>query len=424
MRKAALPILGVVIVAGGLLLLYGLFATMYGTGTRFPAYSTLGADPSGAEVLYRSLARLEGASVERNYQSIEDFEGTGSTTLVIAGALPTPDPTDILDRLEAFVKDGGHLIITFEDPGSETALEYMTETESESDENEEGEADEPSRPARKPGGGRPDRDSGDEPDDMLSALTRTENIGERWGFGYGFDDTRDEMVEGEFLQVQAQDDAPEGSPNTYPWYSRMYFEPEHEDWRALYVNFGHGPVLMERPLGEGRIVLASDSYFLSNEAMLRNRAAAVLEHALLQQPRIVFDESHHGLGPQPGIMKLLRRYRLTVFIWIAILLVALYAWRSATSLAPRQYRPHAEDEPAKRGNPLDGMTALLRRSLSDRAVLRSMQQAWDGLPQSARAAADNATLEEAITETEQLGGTLAERYNAVQTRLKERNPWT
>jgi hypothetical protein len=42
------------------------------------------------------------------------------------------------------------------------------------------------------------------------------------------------------------------------------------NWRVLYERGGY-PVLIERVFGSGSIVLCSDSYFLSNEALRRER---------------------------------------------------------------------------------------------------------------------------------------------------------
>ena len=73
------------------------------------------------------------------------------------------------------------------------------------------------------------------------------------------------------------------------------------------------PVIMRRSFGAGSLTLATDCTFLSNEALWRAPEPAFLLWFLGRQPRTVFDETLHGTQSDPGIMHLLRRYRLLGF---------------------------------------------------------------------------------------------------------------
>src|SRR5206468_3145794 len=55
-------------------------------------------------------------------------------------------------------------------------------------------------------------------------------------------------------------------PATLAWHSALVFTNLDKSWRTIYAR-GKNAVVIERRFGRGTVVLASDSYFLSNEAM-------------------------------------------------------------------------------------------------------------------------------------------------------------
>jgi hypothetical protein len=68
-------------------------------------------------------------------------------------------------------------------------------------------------------------------------------------------------------------------------------------------------VVVERQVGRGTIVMASDSYFLSNEALQRDRHADLLAWLVGSGTQVVFDEAHLGIVEKPGVATLMRKYR-------------------------------------------------------------------------------------------------------------------
>src|SRR5262249_9019701 len=92
-------------------------------------------------------------------------------------------------------------------------------------------------------------------------------------------------------------------------------------WREIYRFRGH-PVLIEAPVGKGSIVLAATSYFLSNEAMTRERLPELLVWLIGGKTSVIFDEYHHGVASNPGVATLARKYDLQ-WLFFALILIAL-----------------------------------------------------------------------------------------------------
>lgn len=91
-------------------------------------------------------------------------------------------------------------------------------------------------------------------------------------------------------------------------------------------------------MGRGEIVLASDSFFLSNEAMKDHRSPPLLAWLCGSRRRIVFDETHLGISESPGIAALLRRDGLTPFFVSLIVLVLLAIWGQSAPFVPLPIR--------------------------------------------------------------------------------------
>jgi hypothetical protein len=117
-------------------------------------------------------------------------------------------------------------------------------------------------------------------------------------------------------------------PSSLPWHSTLVFEPQDPAWRILYTR-AEKPVLIERSYGKGSIVLSSDSFFLSNEAMKRERYPQLLSWLCGPHRKIVFDETHLGVSKSPGIATLLRKYGLAPFFISLIVLALLAIWKQA-----------------------------------------------------------------------------------------------
>ena len=113
------------------------------------------------------------------------------------------------------------------------------------------------------------------------------------------------------------------------------------------------------------VVIATDSYFLSNEAMLRDRHPDLLAWLIGPSRTVVFDEAHLGVTEQPNVATLLRRYRLYWFAAGLLLLAGLFIWKNAVSLVPPHSAEQVQDYVAGK-DAAAGFDNLLRRSISAR----------------------------------------------------------
>lgn len=343
-------------------------------GDTYPPYSSFRPDPLGVRALYEALGSSEGMSVQRNLGPVRELGGGVGKTLFLCGASTSKDPESAIAEIEAFVGTGGRLVVSFY-PLAEA--EWRDEKSDEpkdaeaKDDSTEGKEDEPcDEKAAK--AKDEDEDAGEE---EAFRGARLVSIADRWGFSYAFDPLKN-RVDGkagrELVQKQVFE---EQLPQWLSWHSGMYFDELPESWHTLYAR-DERSVIIERDWGAGSIVLCSDSYFLSNEALLFERNAALVSWLVGEPRRVVFNEAHLGVEERHGIMTLLRRYRLDGFIVAAIVLMLLFVWMNGTSLIPKQETLPRELGPAENHDVTSGLVNLLRRSVGPRQILGMCIEEW------------------------------------------------
>jgi uncharacterized protein DUF4350 len=157
-----------------------------------------------------------------------------------------------------------------------------------------------------------------------------------------------------------------------PRRSSLFFEPGPE-WRVLAQRDGDATAV-ERRLGGGAVVLAADSYPLSNEGLRDARDAAYIVTLAGEARRIVFDENHFGVVESGSVATLMRKYRLEGAVAMLVLVAALFLWRSASSFLPAR-EPAAAEAVAGRDS-LEGLAALLRRGVPQKDLLDACFAEW------------------------------------------------
>jgi len=95
----------------------------------------------------------------------------------------------------------------------------------------------------------------------------------------------------------------------------------------------HGPVAAERALDQGSLVIATESYPFSNEALALDRDAPLVASVMGDLPSITFDESHHGIRETPGVALLVRKYRLHAIVAAFAATALLFIWSVAIPFA-------------------------------------------------------------------------------------------
>lgn len=375
-----LAVMCAVVFAAGLVQLFNL---RFEAGDVYPAYSSLRADPLGTMAFYESLARLPGLEVERDFRPTNKLpEGKALAYLHLAARRWDWRwiSEEQFREIEAFVRGGGRLVVAFL---PETARPFFSV---EYEEDEEGVI----KPKVKPGKSKEKKDARNEtPPDSKSKPAkkakkqfrrldddeeyRTVDLGERWGVQLGFEKLK--AGEGEtFEPVQVHNRSGLDLPATLDWHSGMVFTNVATDWHTVYAR-GTNAVVIERSFGRGTVAMASDCYFLSNEAMRKNRHTDLLAWLIGPAQRVVFDEAHLGILEGQGVAVLIRKYRLHGLAAGLLLLAALFVWKNATSFVPA-YANRAQESAVVGKAASAGFVNLLRRNLPEHDLLRVCFDEW------------------------------------------------
>ena len=331
---------------GGLALL---FQWRLAQGDVFPAYSSLRSDPLGTRALHDALAEIPGLHVERWHAPLGDLEPAPPRTLLFAGSSAgnwSRTDREELDAIDAALRHGSRVVFAVKAEAAPTRLE------AENASTRKREAKEKSKKRAPP-------------------PVPTVDLRARWGAGL----KRRLLMERSSGAAATEVAQAMGFPATIHWRSDVYFEPAGDaDWKVLYRRGGQ-PVLIERRLGRGSLVLAADAYFLSNEALQNDRASALLAWMIGPHRRVVFDETHLGVAAQPGVAALARRYGLSAACFTLLLLAGLFIWRRMATFVPP-----AEETPDLRltYHPAAGLEALLRRTVAPAELAAVCQTEWAG----------------------------------------------
>ena len=323
------------------LFLFGLvelFQMRFRAGDIYPVYSSLRTDPLGTGAFYEALGKMPGLSVSRNYRPLPRLDN--DTTLFLLGVnryavdLMNDDEIKVL---EAFVSGGGRLVMTFL-PAHAAAREAKPKERS----------PEKSAPQR-----------------------HTTALGDRWGFRL----SSGKLPEG--LKAEAVFAvADRNLPASVSWHTTLFFDGLETAWETIYKSSDR-PVLIEKRYGKGTIVLATDTYFASNEAVLRERHPDLLAWLAGAHKSIIFDESHNGILENPGVASLFRKYRLHGVFAGFLLLAVLFIWKNSVSLVPRRaYRDEKTAGVTSGRDHLSGFVSLLRRCVPPRKILSVCVREW------------------------------------------------
>ena len=332
-RSRLLIIALVLAIAGSAAGLYQLFMLRFSAGDLFPDGSSLNSDPRGSMALYQALERTGQAHVRRNYRPLTSLQDTGSTLLLLnidPRQLTTASRQDTI-QLEQFAAAGNRVVIAFKPITSASA----------------------SMPAKTDTGQRSTSAWGLTPD-LLPADPGTPD--------------RPDLE----ATLQATDS---GLPAQSRFRSRLTLQPPPSGWQIIYT-IQDNPVLLERSIGNGSLVLVTDASLMSNQSLKDERQTALLAWLLADSRAIIFDEFHLGVTEQSGIMVLIRRFGLLPLLAALLVLAGLFIWRASIPLSP--ITPESDGTPADL-NHLDsfsGLVNLLRRNIPPGQLLSVCSQEW------------------------------------------------
>jgi hypothetical protein len=320
------------------------------TGEVYPEFSSLRADPLGAKALYESLEALPELSVSRLFKEASPLDAGGALLILgVNAASWAAIPQNAVTAYEKLLADGGRLVIAF--------LPVLP----------------PSRP-----------------------LSSSPVLKDRWNIRLSY--RKPAAASGSVREL-------------LPRESALFFEPGAE-WKILATGYG-APVMVERPLGHGSIVLIADSFPLSNEGLRESRNSEMIARMIGGARSVAFDENHFGVSDTGSVGVLLRKYGLEGGVAVLLLAAALFMWRSASSFLPLRERPR---EAAVAGRDAqEGLTSLLRRSVPEPELLDACFAEWSRTAPAARKAA---AVEAAIAGGK--GRDVAVIYRAACRALKEK----
>lgn len=306
-----------------------LFFLRIDSGETFPPYSSLRSDPLGCMALHNSLKSIKAVTVSRNFRPLSRLDGSGKTLLMtgIGTYLLQQEKGHIATDLERFARNGNRVVISFIDG-------WMPEMKNCKDKD------------RKPYDGI-----------------------------WGVLPVRGERHDDAEKSVTATLAAPElPLPSSIQLHSPTRFKAASDQWKEIYSK-DNEPVIMERQFGSGSIVIMTDPYLFSNEAMARYRQTSLMAWLLGANRDVVFDEFHLGVAEQGGIMALARRFGLLPFIITLLFIGLLYLWRISIPLVPVA-PPERSIGAMQQHDSFSGLVNLLRRSVPEASIVSKCVAEW------------------------------------------------
>ena len=364
--KGRVPIVACVVCA--VIFAAGLFQLLklrFETGDVYPVYSSLRADPLGTMALYEALERMPEMTIERDFSTGNKLPDGRNTTYLHLGAQTREwkwIDDDEFRTIQGFVTAGGRLVITFFPEVTSPIVIFPSEVEEEKSAKKDAEQNpSPSKPTKK----KSSRSGSDR-------IRQRNSIKERWGIDIAFRELEPATNNYESAWVQRQADLP--LPETLEWHSGVIFTNLSTNWHTIYAR-GTNAVLVERKFGAGTVVMAGDSFFISNEAMVKDRHPELLSWFIGPSHAVVFDEAHFGIFQTEGVATLLRKYRLYPVVGALLLLAILFIWKNAFSFVPPWQMTQTQQFVAGRESSA-GFINLLRRNIPSRDLLQVCFAEW------------------------------------------------
>jgi hypothetical protein len=345
--------------------LFQLLKLRFEGGDVYPPYSSLRADPLGTMAFYEALERMPEMSVARDFSANNTLPEGKNTTYLHLGA-GTREWKWIDDEefrtIEDFVTAGGRLVVTFFPEVTQPVVIFPSEEE-------EG-REKSAKKENKSSSSKPDRKGSAR---SISDRTRNQNfLKEKLGIEIGFRELEAGTNNYESTWVQRRADL--ALPEALEWHSGVIFTNLSTNWQTIYAR-GTNAVVVERKFGAGTVVMAGDSFFISNEAMLNDRHSELLSWFIGPSHDAVFDEAHFGIMQTEGVATLFRKYHLYAVVGALLLLAFLFIWKNAFSFVPPWQMMRAQQFVAGRETSA-GFVNLLRRNIPSHELLRVCFAEW------------------------------------------------
>ena len=350
-----------------------LFWLRFDAGNLYPPYSSLRSDPLGTQVLYESLMQIRVDGVQRNFRALDQIHLADTHTLLMCGLYGDESRfrgkswEHILDEVSTH---GGRLVLMFRS-SSHRSQAKDDEVEPECD------ADEPESDS--PKGPKDGNVTQEVPENLDIDISSWLGVFAKLGVSL---ETHSEKPETDIAVRTAH--APAFLPEVIPWRTQRYFDLNDPQWQTLYRWQDH-PVLVTRPWGAGQVMMATDSYLFSNEALRNDRFSQLLTWVIGPSRTVIMDESHLGLMKQPGIASLLRKYRLQGVVAAVGVVLILLIWRQSIVFVVRPVNPDAGNKEMETGvDTSEGVMGLMQQHIASKQLLSVCFNAWNGSAAASR----------------------------------------
>ena len=370
-RKALWAVLAILTVG----FVYGiaqLFALRFEAGDVYPPYSSLRSDPLGAKALYESLESLPNIKAQRLCEPLYKVETGRDRTLFILGTSHY-ELTSVSEKeykeFDTFLRSGGRVVIALFPAADKNYSARKREKDLEDKENEK---DQESKKNKKPTKFDKAKEKDKENEEFGYSSV---SLLEKWGFKMDYRPLEVDE-EGVSLPVQVIQAGNEELPKSFSWHSAIYFCNLDKAWNAVYSR-GSNAVIMERSFGKGSLVLCSDSYVSSNEALRKEPNPGLIAWLVGSSRQVLFDETHLGVEDNPSIAMLLRKYHLQGLVLGLLGLAGLFVWKNASSFVPPDEEADGlRSAPVIGKDSASGFANLLRRNISQSEILAVCVSEW------------------------------------------------
>lgn len=385
-----------------------LISQRFSSGEIYPHYSSLRTDPLGAKAFYEALDNSGAWECERNYKNLEKLEGASDRTLMllhVPAALFSMDAGSDARVILGYAAAGGRVVITI-DGQSTTWDKIVDRAKQRREENrlKKKEGKKKSSNKVEPEKAKKDQSTGDKTkheddeekplDESLGIFIKPRDFVMTPKGSYALEATHElnlpakdlpEWYSKTALAFEKPKDPAAVIPD--PKKSEKMDEKEADKpvptkpvaagkWKVL-AKLNDDIMIAERRFGQGSIVVVTDSYFASNEALMKEPSPVFLSWLVGDRRHVIFDETHLGTAENPGIMTLAMRYHLQGFFFAGLVLFALYVWQSSTSLVPPDDSLELASNHVSGHGATAGLVSLLRRGIPVAQVLRKGMETFE-----------------------------------------------
>lgn len=332
-----------VLLAGGL---FRLFSIRFSQGDVYPPYSSYRADGVGAKALHDSLVGI--MPVQRNLKPVEQMGPGENAAFFLLGISSWRELYMDSEDIEKLTRDGNRVVIVFL-PQSRNPVQHSDSAETTT------------------AGKKTPKNSDEEEKkkEVEKKKIEKERFKTRWGVKEAYFEEAPEKAVSTVSDLEPR----------ITWHSVLYFDDVDPAWRTLYTA-KEKPVVIERTMDKGSVVLIADSFLFSNEGLDKERAPKFLSAMVGHAKKAIFDETHLGVNMNPGVASLMRKYRMHGIVIAFLITAFLFIWRNAAPLIPARASEKEDGGVVSGSDSASAFAGLLRRNIPPSQLLHLCVAEW------------------------------------------------